>query len=91
MLSFLLKLSSDSEFSLQKQLRSQLTGAIIEGHLPCSKPLPSTRKLAQQLGVSRNTVIHTYQQLIDDGYLTSRQRAGYYINQDMIRDNIRNS
>jgi len=90
MLSFLPKLSSDSDFSLQKQLRSQLTAAIIEGHVPCQTPLPSTRKLAMQLGISRNTVIHTYQQLIDDGYLIARQRAGYYVNQEIIRDSIRN-
>ncbi|MGB1237436.1 MAG: PLP-dependent aminotransferase family protein [Pseudomonadales bacterium] len=91
MLSFLSKLSPDSEFSLQKQLRSQLTAAIVEGHVPCAQPLPSTRRLAEQLGVSRNTVIHTYQQLVDDGYLISRQRAGYYVNQEMVRDSLLHS
>jgi GntR family transcriptional regulator/MocR family aminotransferase len=38
--------------------------------------LPSSRKLAQQLNVARNTVVAAYQQLIADGYLVSRQRSG---------------
>lgn len=41
--------------------------------------LPSTRKLAEALGVSRNTVIGAYDQLVAEGYIESRTGAGYYV------------
>lgn len=41
--------------------------------------LPSTRKLAQELNLSRNTVIHAYEQLHAEGYLESRIGSGYFV------------
>jgi len=41
--------------------------------------LPSTRKLALELGLSRNTVIHAYEQLHTEGYLESRAGSGYFV------------
>ena len=65
-----------------------LVSAILEGQLPADDPLPSSRKLARTLGVSRNTVVLAYQGLVDDGYLTARERSGFYVNDD-IREGIR--
>lgn len=45
-----------------------------------NRPLPSCRLLAEQLGVSRNTVFAAYQQLIDLELLVARDRSGYYVN-----------
>jgi GntR family transcriptional regulator/MocR family aminotransferase len=39
--------------------------------------------LAQTLGVSRNTVVLTYQALADEGLLLSRERVGYFVNADL--------
>lgn len=69
-----------TEFSsLQGQIREFLVSAILEGRLDPDEPLPSTRKMAKTLGVSRNTVVLAYQALVDDGYLISRSRSGFYV------------
>ena len=69
--------------SLQAQIRQTLVSAILDGQLDDEEPLPSTRKMAKILGVSRNTVVLAYQSLLDDGYLISRERSGYYVNGQM--------
>ena len=76
----LLNLQSSSALTLQAQLRAQLIAAIGGGSLPARRPLPSSRALAAQLGIARNTVTIVYQQLADDGYLIARRRQGYYPN-----------
>lgn len=69
-----------TEFSsLQAQIREALVSAILDRKLDQSEPIPSTRKMAKSLGVSRNTVVLAYQGLLDDGYLVARERSGYYV------------
>ena len=41
--------------------------------------LPSTRKLAVELSVSRNTVIYAYEQLVTEGYIESRKGSGFCV------------
>lgn len=41
--------------------------------------LPSTRKLALELGISRNTVLHVYDQLLAEGYIESKAGAGNFV------------
>ena len=65
--------------SLQTQIREALVSAILDRNLDQSEPIPSTRKMAKSLGVSRNTVVLAYQGLLDDGYLMARERSGYYV------------
>jgi GntR family transcriptional regulator/MocR family aminotransferase len=65
--------------SLQTQIREALVAAILDGQLAREEPIPSTRKMAKSLGVSRNTVVLAYQCLLDDGYLAARERSGYYV------------
>jgi len=71
---------ASAAITLQAQLRAQLIAAIGAGSLPAHRALPSSRALAAQLGIARNTVVIVYQQLADDGYLTARRRQGYYPN-----------
>lgn len=66
-------------YSLQTQVRRMLVAAILDGILPPGTYLPSTRDLADELGISRNTVVIVYQQLADDGYLFSAPRVGYWV------------
>ncbi len=80
----LLPLRQGSEFTLQAELRTQLIAAISAGSIPADKPLPSSRSLAAQLGVGRNTVVLVYQQLADDGYVIARRRRGYYPNPESV-------
>lgn len=84
MVMHLLFLDPKSKTSLQRQICEQLGKAIMNGHIPEDLPLPSSRKLSELLGVSRNTVILAYEQLAADNYIVSRQRSGYYVNHKMI-------
>ena len=73
----------DGEVGLQAQLRRHLVDAILDGRLTSDSPLPSCRRLAHALGVSRNTVVLAYQALADEGFLVSRERVGYFVNAEM--------
>lgn len=77
-------LDPDSPLSLQSQLRQKIVEAIMVGSLGPGRRLPSSRKLAAQLGVARNTVVLAYQQLIDEGYLLTRERSGIYVNEEVL-------
>src|SRR5438105_6274859 len=80
----LLQRSERANMSLQGRIREMLVGAILDGQLPPGVPLPSSREMAEQLGVARNTVVLAYQQLADEGYLVSRERSGHFVNPDML-------
>ncbi|MDX2542878.1 PLP-dependent aminotransferase family protein [Streptomyces sp. WI04-05B] len=57
-------------------LERALRDAVRDGRLAPGALLPATRRLADELGVSRGTVKAAYDQLIAEGYLTARQGAG---------------
>jgi len=71
--------------NLQTRIREMLVAAILDGHLPAGSPVPSGRKLAQQLKVARNTVVLAYEHLVDEGYLVARERSGFYVNDDILK------
>ncbi len=81
---FIFPVKHDGEVGLQTQLRHHLVDAILDGRLSVDNPLPSCRRLAHALGVSRNTVVLAYQALTDEGFLTSRERVGYFVNAEML-------
>ena len=84
----LIRLSGDRGDSLQSQLRRALVTAILDGHIPHHRPLPSSRELARQLGVARNTVVHAYQHLMDEGYLIAEERRGYFVNSELVNSRL---
>lgn len=84
----LIRLSSERGGSLQSQLRRALVTAILDGHIPHHRPLPSSRELARQLGVARNTVVHAYQHLMDEGYLLAEERRGYFVNSELVNSRL---
>src|SRR4051794_11019759 len=61
---------------LALQIQDQLRVAIREGRLLGGERLPSTRRLADHLGVSRGTVVEAYEQLVAEGYLDSAVGSG---------------
>ena len=61
---------------LYEQLYRALKADILSGVLPGGGKLPSGRALSEHLGVSRVTVETAYAQLLAEGYVTSRERAG---------------
>jgi GntR family transcriptional regulator / MocR family aminotransferase len=72
--------------SLQTQIREALVSAILDRNLDTAEPIPSTRKMAKSLGVSRNTVVLAYQGLLDDGYLVARERSGYFVSEKALSE-----
>lgn len=81
---WLLQIKRGEYASLQTQIREAFVSAILDGQLGREEPVPSTRKMAKVLGVSRNTVMLAYQGLLDDGYLMARERSGYYVSDKAI-------
>lgn len=67
--------------SLTECLYLQLKERILAGNLPSDEKLPSKRSLASHLGVSVITVQNAYQQLIDEGYVYSAEKRGYFVTQ----------
>lgn len=78
---FLISLDRESGQSLQSQLREVLVSAILAGHIQSGEKLPSTRHLSRQIGISRNTVVLVYQSLVNDGYLETAERSGYFVSE----------
>src|SRR6185503_20239332 len=60
---------------LYRRVYHALKSAIRSGRLGPTARLPSTRELASDLGVSRNTVMLAYEQLAAEGYVVSRHRS----------------
>jgi GntR family transcriptional regulator / MocR family aminotransferase len=61
---------------LADQLAAELRTAVRSGRLAAGGRLPATRELARDLGTSRGVVVEAYQQLVAEGFLTSRQGSG---------------
>lgn len=54
-------------------LERALREAIQSGRLPSATRLPSSRSLAGDLGIARNTVVEAYTQLVAEGWLSAQQ------------------
>lgn len=68
---------------LHRQLYFALRTAILEGRLPPGARLPSTRSLAADLAVSRNTVLAAFDQLLAEGYVQGRVGAGSFVSRQL--------
>ena len=67
------------ERPLYRKVQDQLVGAILRGSMPAGSRLPSLRRLARDLGVSRITVEAAYEALEAQGLIESRARSGTYV------------
>lgn len=74
-----ISLDVNSSVPLYEQIYTYIKKDIQNGGLPFKKRLPSTRKLAEFLQVSRTTVDMAYGQLVSEGYIESVQCKGYYV------------
>jgi len=61
------------------QLTRAMKSAILSGRLVAGARLPPTRVLAEELGVSRITVLTAYEQLRAEGYIVGRMGSGSYV------------
>ncbi len=72
-------LSEASSLPLTRRLYRALRGWVQSGRLPGGARLPSSRRLARELGVGRNTVLEALDQLVAEGFLETRPGAGTYV------------
>ena len=64
---------------MHRQIYSALRRLILEGRIESDTLLPSTRSLAEDLGVGRNTVIAAYDQLLAEGFIEARAGSGTWV------------
>ncbi|WJF92034.1 PLP-dependent aminotransferase family protein [Paraburkholderia bonniea] len=64
---------------LYRQLHHLLQQAILSRELPAGSKVPSSRLLAAELGIARNTVTQVYEQLVLEGYVHSASGRGTFV------------
>ena len=74
-------LDSEQKKPLYEQLYCAIKEEILGGEIAGGEKLPSKRALAEHLNISCITVENAYEQLLAEGYITSRPRSGYYAQQ----------
>jgi GntR family transcriptional regulator/MocR family aminotransferase len=74
-----LPLDPRSTAPLHRQLYEGVRGAILRGAVGWGARLPATRTLAADLGLSRNTVMTAFEQLLAEGYVEGRRGSGTYV------------
>lgn len=85
------RLGARDALPLHRQLYEALRRAMLDGKLAAGERLPSSRDLAQDLGLSRNTVVAAINQLSVEGYLASRVGSGTYVNEHVPRSGLARS
>lgn len=76
---------------LYRQIYASIRTSILQGELAAKTRLPSTRVLADQLGVSRITVVNAYEQLFAEGYLEGKIGAGTFVASKLPDDLLQTS
>lgn len=79
----------DGQVSLQEQIYRQLREAILQGRFNPGARVPSSRALAEELGISRNTALYAYDRLHAEGYFVSQPGAGTFVSPEMPEDLLR--
>ncbi len=81
-----IELDAASNVPLHRQLYDRLRAAILEGRVTPGTRLPSTRALAEALGISRSTITSSFAQLHSEGYLQATTGSGTYVCNDLPDD-----
>lgn len=81
------RIQSESDIPASTQLYNQILFAIASRQFPPGHRLPSTRQLAMQTGLHRNTISKVYRQLEDAGVVDARAGAGIYV-RDQTAENV---
>ncbi|MGH9945423.1 MAG: PLP-dependent aminotransferase family protein [Pyrinomonadaceae bacterium] len=74
---------------LYRQLYEELRARILSKQLPAAARLPSTRDLARESGVSRNTVMNAFAQLLAEGYIEGQTGSGTYVSRALPDEMLR--
>ncbi len=76
---FTVFLDRSREVPLYTQLYDYIKTAIINDDLKANEKLPSKRKLSNHLKISVMTIENAYNQLMAEGYITSKPQSGFYV------------
>jgi len=74
---------------LYQQLESEIIQLICRGILKPGQALPSSRVLAESLGLNRKTVVATYDELNAQGWVETRDRSGVYVSSQLPETSVR--
>ena len=75
-----------SSVPLYRQVYERLRTAILMGQLTPGTRLPSTREMAIELGVSRNTLMNAFDQLLAEGYVEGHVGSGTFVSRTLPED-----
>lgn len=84
-------LSNSSDLPIYEQIKEQLKTQILSGELSENEMLPSLRQLAKDLKISVLTTTRAYNELEEEGFITSRQGKGFFVmprGSDLLREQL---
>jgi len=84
-------LSNSSALPIYEQIKEQIKAQILSGELSENEMLPSLRQLAKDLKISVLTTTRAYNELEEEGYITSRQGKGFFVmpsSSDLLKEQL---
>ena len=84
-------LSNSSDLPIYEQIKEQVKTQILSGELSENEMLPSLRQLAKDLKLSVLTTTRAYNELEEEGFITSRQGKGFFVmprGSDLLREQL---
>ena len=84
-----IEINRNKSVPIKKQLYDALTLKFLNGEVEGGVKMPSTRRLAEDLNLSRNTVLEIYEQLIAEGYLYAARGSGTFVAENIAKRNVR--
>lgn len=84
-------LSNSSDLPICEQIKEQVKTQILSGELSENEMLPSLRQLAKDLKISVLTTTRAYNELEEEGFITSRQGKGFFVmprGSDLLREQL---
>ena len=84
-------LSNSSDLPIYEQIKEQVKTRILSGELSENEMLPSLRQLAKDLKISVLTTTRAYNELEEEGFITSRQGKGFFVmprGSDLLREQL---
>ncbi len=84
-------LSNSSDLPIYEQIKEQVKTQMLSGELSENEMLPSLRQLAKDLKISVLTTTRAYNELEEEGFITSRQGKGFFVmprGSDLLREQL---
>lgn len=72
-------ITNSSDLPIYAQIKEQVKAQILTGELEENEMLPSLRQLAKDLKISVLTTTRAYNELEEEGFITSRQGKGFFV------------